>query len=114
MLYRAIFGIVPMILIALFATGAIPLSSVVPTGEYRSAAVRKAEGETDKKARPARTPEGRVSQGLGLLSEDHIATMEDNMRAVEEMHEAAKEFDEKEKFQARHPGWQPKSGGWGR
>jgi hypothetical protein len=114
MLYRAIFGIVPMILIALFATGAIPLSSVMPTGEYRSSAVRKAQGDNGNKARPARTAEGRVSQGLGLISAEDISMMEDNMQAVEEMHKAAEDIDEKRKLEARTPGWAPKSGGWGR
>lgn len=111
MLYRALIGFVPMILIALFATGAIPLGSVFPTSEYRSSAVRAAAGE---KGGQARTAEGRVSQSLGVLSSDQIRMMENNMEAVGDMERAAKEYEEERRQEARTPGWKPKSGGWGR
>lgn len=118
MLYRAILGIFPMILIAMFATGAIPLSSVVPTGEYRSSAVKAAEGEQaakDEAGKPyrARTPEGVLSQHIGVIPNDAIEMMEENMEAVGKMKREMKKFEEARRQEARTPGWKPKSGGWG-
>lgn len=121
MLYRVMIGIVPMILVALFVTGAIPLGSVLPSTEYRSSEVRKAEGEAEDEggkseaAKPyrARTPEGILSQRIGVMPPGAIEMMEDNMKAVEEIEQMAKEHREEMRQEARTPGWKPKSGGWG-
>lgn len=127
MLYRVMIGIVPMILVALFVSGAIPLGNVLPSTEYRSSAVRAAEAEgakdQDVEAQPgkpeagkpyrARTAEGALSQHIGVIPNDAIEMMEDNMQAMEELEQMAKEHREEMRQEARTPGWKPKSGGWG-
>jgi len=114
MLYRVMIGFVPMILIALVATGAIPLGGLLPTSEYRSSAVRGEEGEGAAKNGSPRTPEGKLSQKLGLISSEDIAMMEDNMEAVAEMERESEKFQEMQR-RGVAPNWQASpGGGWGR
>ena len=117
MLYRVLIGFIPMLLVALFVSGAIPLGSVLPTSEYRSSAVRAADAEAKKeeagKPYRARTPEGMVSQQIGVLPAGAIEMMEDNMQAVGEMQRVTKEIEKDRRRGARAPGWKPKSSGWG-
>ncbi len=118
MLYRVLIGIIPTVLIALFMTGAIPLGSVLPTQEYRSSAVRAADGKEAKeeagKPYRARTPEGIVSQRIGVLSPDHIEMMEDNMKAVDDMHREIQKIEDRER-RGVASNWEARpGGGWGR
>lgn len=113
MLYRALFGVIPMLLIAMVATGAVPLSTFMPSsGGY----VSRAQDGKEEPGRPyrARTPEGAVSQRLGFLPPEHIEMMEDNMRASEEMiEEAERERDDRRRGLDRTK-WEPRRAGWGR
>jgi hypothetical protein len=111
MLYRAIFGIVPMILIALFATGAIPLSSVTPAQEYRSSVVAKEDASNapaDAGKRPARTGRGETPS-VGEAFRMHAELSRD----IAEMERETREERDR-LMRAPGPGWEPKSGGWGR
>jgi hypothetical protein len=109
MLYRALIGIVPMILIALFVTGAIPLSSVVPSSEYRSSVVegedkasgiRSARQLPDRAVTPGQVHE--VFQGVDASLDAEIAR-----RAPEEK-------ERKERLRRERLGtWAPEGGGWG-
>ena len=115
MLYRAIFGIVPMILIALFATGAIPLSNVMPTREYRSSAVEAKDKSGDSRPawdRPvkplpgaARTPGEVTEVFIGI---DASLDAEIKRRAPDE-----KRRDERIR-QLHRQQRTPEPGGWGR
>ena len=121
MLYRAIIGFVPMVLFALIASGAIPLSGVVKTSEYRpeaAAGPTETDGKAgkDKEGKPyrARTAEGIVSQQIGVIPNDAIEMMEGNMEAVAKIHSEMKKYEDESRQEARTPGWKPKSSGWGR
>ena len=111
MLYRAIFGIVPMLLIALFATGAIPLSSVTPTREYRSSGVAKEDAKkapADAKKSAARTGRGETPS-VGEAFRMHAELSRD----IAEMERENRE-ERDQLMRAPGPGGQPKAGGWGR
>ncbi len=103
MLYRAIFGAIPLIIVALFVTGAIPLSSVLPgAGTYH------AEKGT---MGPVRNSREVAAEGLGRLygvRPDQASLMQ------EEMREEMERLGEEHRKQAKGPGWAPKSSGWGR
>ena len=118
MVYRVLIGFIPMIFAALVLTGTIPLGGLIPSQEYRSSAVRAADGmeakEEEGKPYRARTPEGIVSQQIGVLSPDHIEMMEDNMQAVDEMHREIKKIEDRERRGVAN-NWEARpSGGWGR
>lgn len=121
MLYRAIIGIVPMVLIALFATGAIPLSSVMPASEYRSSAVRADENG------------GKAADGKkAAMTTGEVKEVFDSVDAsldAEIKRRAPRERESKERIRRLHqqqmtpepgawgrqqsPGSKPQSGGWG-
>jgi hypothetical protein len=108
MLYRAIIGFVPMLLVALFVTGAIPLSSVMPAQEYRSTAVAKEDEKkapAEAKARSAQSGRGETPS-VGEAFRMHAELSRD----IEEMERESR----KERARASRPGWQANSGGWGR
>ena len=115
MLYRAILGFVPMLLIALFATGAIPLSSVMPTTEYRSTAVRAGEKTTDGRAAQATAgknlPEAAVTPGqVNDVFRGVDASLDAEIRR-----RAPREKESKDRIRRLHQMEQaPVPGGWGR
>jgi hypothetical protein len=115
MLYRAIFGIVPMILIALFATGAIPLSSVMPTSEYRSSAVRAGDKTAD--ARPAWDRPAKQVPGAAITPGE-VTEVFDSVDAsldAEIKRRAPEERRQKERIRQLHQQQRtPVPGGWGR
>lgn len=110
MLYRAIIGFVPMILIALFATGAIPLSAVMPTTEYRSSAVRAEEETPDDAA-------GTQVQGAAMTP-GQVSEVFDSVDAsldAEIKRRAPRERESKERIRRLHQQQMaPEPGGWGR
>jgi hypothetical protein len=102
MLYRAIFGIIPMILVAMFVSGAIPLGGLVPGPGTRSAS----EGG------PARDLHEEAALGIERMAgvrPDQAITMEQEMRRAEA--EAERSKAERRK-RASRPDWAPSSG-WG-
>jgi hypothetical protein len=111
MLYRALIGIVPMILVALFVTGAIPLSSVVPSGEYRSPVVR-AEPKPGQLG-PVRNAKEAAAEKIGQIygvRPDMESLMEEELRGVEKKIE---QMEADRRLEETSPGWKPKPG-WGR
>ena len=111
MVYRVLFGMVPMLIIGFFVTGVIPMSWVMPTSEYRSPA---AKGGGEDGARKARTPEGRISQSLGLISVEQIQMMEENMEASGYRTSVGERSKDEQRARRNLPGWQAKSSGWGK
>ena len=100
MLYRALFGIVPMLLVGLFVSGAIPISSLIPgtvSGKAGVDSVREAAAS-------------RIEDITGVRP-DQAILMEEELRKSE----AELERKQAERRQrADRPGWAPSRGGWGR
>jgi hypothetical protein len=109
MLYRALIGIVPMILVALFVTGAIPLSSVVPSGEYRSPVVQ-AEERTSGIRSAGQLPDAAVTPGqVHQVFEGVDASLDAEIKR-----RAPEEKKREERLRRERLGtWAPKGGGWG-
>jgi len=116
MVYRVLLGMIPLLLIWLFASGAIPLGSVLGAsgGGVDNVAERVDEQGKGEGPRRARTPEGMISEKLGVLPPGAMSTMEDNMRAVEEMEKEARRMEDDERRGIDRSKWQPRGGGWGR
>ena len=110
MLYRAMIGLVPMILIALFATGAIPLSSVMPTSEYRSSVVQGGD-KTSGVRSAGNLPEAAVTPG----QVHEVFQGVDASLDAEIKRRAPREKESKERIRRLHQEQRtPVPGGWGR
>jgi hypothetical protein len=100
MLYRALFGIVPMLLIALFASGAIPISSLMPAAGQVSG---KAGVDSVREAAASR-----IEEVVGVRPDQAILMEEELRKAEEEMERKAAERRQR----VDRPGWAPSGGGW--
>jgi hypothetical protein len=98
-----------MILVALFVTGAIPLSSVVPSGEYRSSVV-----QTEDKTSGIRSA-GRLPDAAMTPSQVHdVFQGVDASLDAEIKRRAPEEKKRKERLRRERLGsWAPTGGGWG-
>ena len=117
MLYRAIFGLVPMLIIALFASGAIPISGVLPGSGPSVAQVSGKAGGSDApsgRMGPVRNGREVVAEGLGRLygvRPDQASLMQEEFGEIET--EMRKEAAER-RSGIKREGWQAKGSGWGR
>ncbi len=115
MVYRVLFGMIPMVCIWLFLSGAIPVTSVIGvTGGVDNVSERVEEDGKGEGPRRRRTPEGMVSEKLGVMPPGAIDMMEDNMRAVEEMEKEVRRMEDDERRGIDRSKWEPRGGGWGR
>ena len=122
MLYRVMIGMIPTVLIALFISGAIPMSSVLPTSGYHASAAKGGANTSD--SRSARNlPEAAVTPGQ--VSEvfrgvDASLDAEIKRRAPEEKRRKERIRRLHERADAERRGvsgdWAPtpSGGGWGR
>jgi hypothetical protein len=112
MLYRAVAGFVPALLIALFATGAIPISSIFPGAGTASPRAAEAGKGEDGRLGPVRNAREAAAEQIGQLygvRPDQASLMQEEMREAEAQMER---IEERQKH--RGEGWAPKTGGWGR
>jgi hypothetical protein len=115
MLYRVLIGFLPMILIGLVVTGAIPIGNVVPTSEYRSSAVGAGAEEAPKPGQlgPVRNAKEAAAEKIGQIygvRPDMESLMEEELRGVEKKIE---QMEADRRLEETSPGWKPKPG-WGR
>ena len=120
MLYRVLLGIIPMLLAALFLTGAIPLGSVLPTTEYRSAKAGLPEDRTGAAGQPA--PRGAgipdamapTPQAATELFDAIDADLDAEIKRRAPAEKASKERLQRERLRESHGStWSPSGGGWG-
>ena len=117
-LYRILIGMIPTVLIALFVSGAIPISSVLPSAGYHSSI-----DEKSKDARGGRNlPEAAVTPGqVTQVFRGVDASLDEEIKR-----RAPEERRRKERLRRLHQEqalarrgidgaeWQPESSGWGR
>jgi hypothetical protein len=115
MLYRVLIGFLPMILIWLVVSGAIPIGNLVPTSEYRSTAAAGGDEAEAKPGQlgPVRNGKEAVAEKIGQIygvRPDMESLMEEEFSKVEKKIE---EIEADRRLEATSPGWKPKPG-WGR
>jgi hypothetical protein len=111
MLYRVLIGFLPMILIGLVVTGAIPIGNLVPAGEYRSTAGASEGGEPKPgQLGPVRNAKEATAEKIGQIygvRPDMESLMEEEFSKVEKKIE---QMEADRQLEATSPGWKPKPG----